>query len=145
MIVDNRNQSLAKILTYSGTLPLVASVVAIYFHIAGHDSTLIARTYSAIIISFLCGIHWAVYLFFADKCPRNLLITSNVVALLAWVSLLLPYPRIEMLLQALCFVYLFRLDINLNDLGILPEWFYPLRRNATVIVVLCLATLVVIS
>jgi hypothetical protein len=77
---------LAKILTYSGTLPLIASVVTHYFPLTGWDSTLIAGTYAAIIISFLCGIHWAAYLFFANKCPRNLLISSNVVALLAWTA-----------------------------------------------------------
>jgi hypothetical protein len=135
-----KNQiTLAKILTYSGTLPIIASAVAYYFPVAGWDSTLIARTYAAIIISFLCGIHWAAYFFFAEKCPRNLLITSNVVALLAWASLLVPQASITILLQALCFLYLLTLDLKLRDACILPPWFYSLRRNATIIVVLCLA------
>jgi hypothetical protein len=29
----------------------------------------------------------------------------------------------------------------LLDAGILPHWFYSLRRNATIIVVLCLAVI----
>lgn len=76
--------TLANALTYSGTLPLIGSVITLYFPVAGLDGALIASTYSAVIISFLCGIHWATYLFFAERCPRNLLITSNIVALLAW-------------------------------------------------------------
>lgn len=134
--------TLAKILTYSGTLPLIASALSIYFPVAGFDAVLIATTYVAIIISFLCGIHWAVYLFFAGKCPRNLLITSNVIALLAWSSLLVTHQPIALVLQSLCFLYLLTLDLKLRDAGILPHWFYNLRQNATIIVVLCLAILV---
>jgi len=139
--MKQRQITLAKILTYSGTLPLIASVLSIYFPLAGFDSALIATSYAAIIISFLCGIHWAVYLFFSEKCPRNLLITSNVVALLAWTSLLATHQPIVIVLQALCFLYLLTLDLKLRDEGILPQWFYSLRRNATIIVLLCLAML----
>jgi len=130
--------TIAKTLTYSGTLPLIGSAVILYFPVAGLDGAFIASTYSAVIISFLCGIHWAAYLFFADRCPRNLLITSNIVALLAWVSLLAVNQLTTGLLQILCFGYLLALDFKLRDTGILADWFFRLRRNATIIVVLCL-------
>jgi hypothetical protein len=132
------NAKLAKALTYSGTLPLVASAICSYFPVQGFDSALIARTYSAIIISFLCGIHWASYLFFSDKSPRNLLITSNAIALLAWGLLVLAQQPLATLLHVLCFLYLLLLDIKLYHAKILPEWFYHLRRNATIIVICCL-------
>ncbi len=112
---------------------------------SGFDSNLIAKTYAAIIISFLCGIHWAAHLFFAEKCPRNLLLTSNAVALLAWSSLLIPNQQIATLLQVLCFVYLLILDLKLRAAGILPKWFYALRRNATAIVVSSLIAITVLS
>ena len=138
--------TVANTLTYSGTLPLIGSVILLYFPtmiapalpLAGLDGAVIASTYSAVIISFLCGIHWAAYLFFADRCPRNLLIISNIVALLAWVSLLLANQLAAALLQAACFVFLLGLDVRLRDAGIYPEWFFRLRRNATLIVVICL-------
>lgn len=135
---------LAKILTYCGTLPLVACVFLQFVPVSGFDSNLIAKAYAAIIISFLCGIHWAVYLFFAEKCPRNLLITSNAVALLAWSSLLITQNEIALLMQILCFLFLFTLDFKLQKAGILPEWFYQLRRNATVIVVMSLIAVIVL-
>lgn len=137
--------TLAQILTYSGTLPLVGAVILTFFPIAGLDAQTIAKTYSAIIISFLCGIHWSVYLFFEDKCPRNLLITSNSVALLAWGSLLLNNSAITLILQIICFVYLLTLDKKLFDVSILPNWFFHLRRNATIIVVLCLSIIFCLS
>jgi len=136
-----RSETRAKILTYSGTLPLIICVVSIYLPITGFDSAFIAACYSAIIISFLCGIHWAAHLFFAEKCSSNLLISSNVVALVAWGSILIKPSLIAMLLQIVCFLYLLISDRKLRDLAILPTWFYHLRRNATVIVVVCLVAL----
>lgn len=80
---------LAKILTYSGTLSLIVSVLLTQFPLSVIDARGIASAYSVIIISFLCGIHWAVYLFFAEKCPSNPLLISNAVTLLACSSLLI--------------------------------------------------------
>ena len=144
-MMNNTNRLLANSLTYSGTLPLIAAAACVCFAMRYFDSALIAITYSAMIISFLCGIHWAVYLFFAEKCPRNLLMTSNGVALLAWSSLLITHQSITIALQAVCFLYLLTLDLKLRDVGILPQWFYGLRRNATMIVVLCLAVIAGLS
>lgn len=136
--MTQRQITLATMLTYSGTLPLVLAVILYHTPISGLDLALLARTYAAIILSFLCGIHWAVYLFFATQCPRNLLITSNAVALTSWVSLLVASPLAVAALQPLCFLYLLSLDLKLRDAGVLPPWFYALRRNATGIVVVCL-------
>ena len=144
MTCDN-SRLVARILTYSGTLPLVFCAIARFIHLENINIAFIAQTYSAIIISFLCGIHWTAYLFFADKCPRNLLITSNIVALLAWASLLAMYQPITTLLQVLCFLYLLTLDLKLRDAVIISEWFYALRRNATIIVVVCLTILAGLS
>lgn len=137
--------TLANILTYSGTLPLIAAALLTQLPAATASAWIIATAYSAIIISFLCGIHWAIYLFFSEKCPRNLLITSNFVALLAWFSLLVAHQPMALILQMLCFIYLLALDLKLRDAGILPQWFYSLRRNATIIVVFCLSAVKVLS
>ncbi|MDP3515963.1 MAG: DUF3429 domain-containing protein [Pseudohongiella sp.] len=146
--MKQRDIIVANTLTYSGTLPLIGSVILLQFPtllpMAGLDAALIASTYSAVIISFLSGIHWAAYLFFADRCPRHLLIRSNVVALLAWVSLLTGNQLTTSLLQILCFLYLLALDSKLRDAALLAEWFFRLRRNATLIVVSCLLLIVVV-
>ena len=131
----------ATLLTYSGTLPLIGCVIARLLPVAGVDSTAISTAYGAIILSFLCGIHWAVYVFFAEKCPRNLLFTSNVVALLAWSALLMSNHTTASVLLAMCFIYMLLLDVKLRDACVLPAWYSTLRRNATFIVVACLALL----
>jgi hypothetical protein len=141
MIMKESDINLAKILTYAGTLPLIACVLSGIGPVPGFDRSLVAQTYSAVIISFLCGIHWAAFLFFPEKCPRYFLISSNVVALLAWGTLLISYEVIARFLPPLCFLFLFALDSQLRMKAIIPNWFYTLRRNATAIVVLSLLAL----
>jgi hypothetical protein len=134
--MNPKQQMLANALTYAGTVPFVlagSKFLQVFFPFI--DTTHIVMTYSAIIVSFLCGIHWACYLFFAQCCPRNLLLTSNIVALLAWLSVLAHNPLWSIFLQILCFLYLLLLDFKLREADILPVWFYRLRRNATMIVV----------
>jgi len=132
-------QIIAQALTYAGTTPLVGAALGLVFSLLTRtDAVHIATTYSAIIIAFLSGIHWACHLFFTARCPRNLLCRSNAVALLAWLSLLAQSEHWTLLLQILCFLYLLTLDLTLRDVDILPAWFYNLRRNATIVVVLSL-------
>lgn len=141
--MKQRDMKLAKWLTYAGTLPVLAGVLLAYMPMAAIDGSQMAKTYSAIIIAFLCGMHWADYFFFSDKCPDNLLLASNLAALLAWASLLIMHAEIAIVVQISCFLSLLMLDRRLQHAGILPEWFYHLRRNATVIVVFSLGALLV--
>ncbi|MEO6173238.1 MAG: DUF3429 domain-containing protein, partial [Arenimonas sp.] len=122
--MKNNDRALARMLTYMGTLPLVGCVALIFAPITGLDSPVVASAYAAVIVSFLCGIHWAVFLFFSEKSPTNLLVTSNSVALVAWGSVLVTHHAIAFVLQALCFLTVFMLDFKLHRADILPEWFY---------------------
>ncbi len=136
--MQQKNTCLAKILTYSGTMLLIACAVCAVapsiIPLADIHTFVIAKTYSAMILSFLCGIHWACYLFFAERCPRHLLLISNALALLAWLTLLVGHQSWGLSLHIFCFLYLLTLDHRLCAAGILPPWFYALRRNATMIV-----------
>jgi imidazole glycerol phosphate synthase subunit HisF len=59
MTMKQGDINLVNILTYAGTLPLIACVLSGVWPVPGFDKSLVAQTYSAVIISFLCGIHWA--------------------------------------------------------------------------------------
>ncbi len=135
---------LAKILTYSGVLPFAAAIFLMFFPLMNLNPLMIAQTYGSIIVSFLCGIHWAVSIFHEEKSPYNLLIASNLFALLAWASLLTS-PQLGLAIQSLCFISLLLIDLKLKNVGIVPLWFYELRRNATIIVVLSLLTVALFS
>ncbi len=131
--MNEKNKRLAQILTYSGTFPLILCCIGLYFNVDFIDLKRIASTYAILIISFLSGLHWATYLFFSEKCPQNLLITSNVIALLAWGSFYIAQHTLAFSLQLACFLCILILDSNLKNAGVLPLWFYKLRRNATLI------------
>lgn len=137
-MISSSHKTLAHILTFSGTLPLIGTCLASALQVRGFDLQFIAGSYGALIVSFLCGIHWAVFLFFSEKCPRNLFITSNLITLSVWVSLLTIKQNMALLMQLLAFVYLLVLDLKLRDCDLLPQWYYLMRRNATIIVVVCL-------
>ena len=134
-------QRLAQFLVYSGALPFIASVCASLMGWEIFDARWYGISYGAIILSFLAGIHWGVYLFASSSCPQNLFITSNIAALLGWLSLLV-YPHwVAFFLLILCFSWMLLLDHKLFRLDILPGWFYRLRVHATIIVIASLLSL----
>lgn len=142
MPMSTRQQALARLLTYLGAVPMLGACALAGFGIvptalASH----ILITYAAIIIAFLAGIHWGVYLFFAGACPRNLLLTSNITALLAWAVLLMPQLSLALVLQLLCVAYLLLLDVKLHRASILPAWFFHLRRTASWLVIASLVSM----
>jgi hypothetical protein len=137
------HRPLAQGLTYAGTLPLIACAIATWTGWpAGVDPVFVAVAYAAVIASFLAGIHWAAYLFDAQRCKHNLLIASNAIALAAWASVLIG-GLWGCALQVLCFALLFALDAGLHARGVLPTWFFRLRRDASIVVIaMLLATLI---
>jgi Protein of unknown function (DUF3429) len=130
-----QNPRLAQALTYAGTLPLIACALLAWMPASGVDTTAVAVAYGAVIVSFISGIHWAASLFFVQRCGYLPLVASNVIALLAWIGLLLHSPILACLLLVLCFVSLLTLDRKLHAQAVLPRWFYRLRCNATAIVI----------
>jgi hypothetical protein len=141
--MNPQDQRLATLLTYAGTLPLLAAALAQQLRLPEIDAAFIGACYGAVIVAFISGIHWALYMQHGARCPRNLLITSNITALAAWLCLLSPSLTAAFAMLALCFVLLLVLDIGLRDAGLVPAWFFALRRNATAVVVGALALLAV--
>jgi hypothetical protein len=133
--------NLAKRLTYSGTLPLLSCTLGFYSTCTGINFQAAAITYAMLIIAFLSGIHWAIYLSSAKKCPSNLFLSSNAITLLAYTTFFIPQPAINLGLDLICFWALLYYEKTLCALNILPLWYYRLRRNATVIVSLLLIIL----
>lgn len=144
---------LAALLTYAGTLPFIACAALAWLdapaRIAGlapADTTLasitladIAVAYGAVIASFIAGTHWAARVYRPEVSALPTLVLSNAFALLAWLALLLPQRAWGLVLLIACFAGLLAVDAGLRRGGVLPGWFWPLRRNATLIVCAMLA------
>ncbi len=120
-------------LTYAGTLPFLGLSLMPWFipDFLGLDYGALIRFYGAIIVAFIAGIGWGLYLY--KDAPINLFIHSNIAALMAWSALILPPLYAETLL-ILCFAYLLYLDHCLYQARLIDGWFYTLRIRATLIV-----------
>ena len=137
-IMNEKNIRAAQILTYTGIIPFLFLGIAVALHAGGFDYSLALFAYGAVIISFLCGIHWAAFLFFSENCSRNLLWHSNAITLIGWLSVLPVMSHLAFILQISSFACLLILDLELYRNKLIPSWFFHLRLNATLIVVLLL-------
>ena len=143
--MNQTTQITATRLTYSGILPFLFFGIAKVMKFTGADYGFALCGYGTMIATFLCGIHWAVHLFFPDRCRRNLLIISNLVTLLGYATLFVPQQDIALLIQSLCFAFLLWIDYEALMQGIIPRWYFELRRNATMAVILVLVSVVSLS
>ena len=139
--LSGKNMRVAQILSFCGAVPFIAALAALPLQQSAYWLHL-AIFYGAIIISFLAGTHWAVFLFFSTRCPRNLLFSSTSLALVAWLSVLIIQQPLVFVLQCLCFLVLLVADYNLMLASIWRPWYFRLRRNVTIIVITCQLALI---
>ena len=124
-------------LTYGGTVPFFLCIILdTYYGASGYlDFTRALILYGAIIASFISGTHWGIHL--SQNINFNMLLHSNVSALLAWVNLLLPEPFSLVLLIGV-FIYLLVLENKIASERLIEAWYFALRQRATAIVICCL-------
>lgn len=96
--------------------------------------------YSLLIISFLCGTHWALYL--AHRKLQNddldLLLVSNIIAVMAWLAPYI-YPMAGVLLfYSFLFVLLWWIDRWLWQQEVGTRSYYFMRRAISAFVVISL-------
>ena len=133
--MNKKNILVARLLTYSGILPFLIFGLAVALHLGESYSRLAFFSYAAVIISFICGLHWATCLFFPDRKLGNLLLQTNFITLLAWLSIFLGQHKLSLSLQCFCFIYLLVLDGYLYRQGVLPPWYFNLRLRISALVI----------
>ena len=137
-----KHTTLYRILAYSGSAPFVACAI---LHILGHSqipnigTTLnVALVYGLLIVSFMSGIHWGVYLSHHEKISLNLFIISNVITLISWFVYLLGGVLFQVLALIAAFLCLLAIDLKLIDDDIIDIDYYNMRVGVTIIVVISL-------
>lgn len=135
-----KKETLAQILTYSGSIPFIFFSYLIFIEdtlFFGIETKSILVGYAAIIISFISGIHFS-YGINQNKISIQLLLFSNLIALTAWISL---FVNFEIALAIILACYLTNLFVDYYALqkNIIEEWFFKLRLKITMIVMLCLS------
>lgn len=125
-----------------GTLPFLASAgMALAGFSLGSLLTAfnVASSYGLAILCFLCGAHWATYLYKRDATPFNLLIISNVVVVAIWLTyLLLGQSAFTLASQVLAFAFLLDIDRRLLRAGLISEHYFGIRLQATTIAAISL-------
>lgn len=132
--------------TYSGVLPFLFLPCYRLFTgnstLFGLDVQTLLMGYGAVIVAFIAGIHWGIFLF--RQCSLNLFLHSNIIALLAWASLLWTLLW-GVVILVFCFVYLLWIDTVLVRQQLLESWFYRLRVHASMMALLSLVSYAAIA
>jgi hypothetical protein len=144
---------LARVLTYLGVLPFLFAVfISISPHMnlpdflggeiayAGFKAKALLHSYAVVILSFLAGIQWGVCLH--DNKQTKLILISNVLAIMAWLSLMAFASKFALSILLFGFIIALIADSKAYKNQLIPKWFWHLRMKVSVIV--CLALLIVI-
>lgn len=130
------------LLGYLGLLPFVfgAWLAITRTSLLSLPPRLVFVSYSAIILSFLGGVLWGRSLSLGESLRRQgLLVGSNVIALLSWLSLLASAGYSDLILIALMTGYgltlLAESAIRQADEPLLVDYYRGMRRVLTVLVV----------
>ena len=129
------NTRLYSLLAYAGVSPFVACAL---LPLAGIVSIppfgpldQLVNSYGLAIVCFLSGIHWANYLANKDSLPFNLMVSSNVVFLLAWFGFVLGDLSVSLVIQMASLAILLFLDWRLRSAGVLTADYFRVRFTAT--------------
>ena len=136
------NHGITRILAALGAIPFIACAFLPYlgFNELPYlgDTGNIAAAYGLTIASFMAGVHWGTALNAEVNLPVNLFITSNVVAVAAWLSFLLVSLSQALALLAILFAYLLYIDFRLHRAGLIGQAYWNTRLSITGIVIVCL-------
>lgn len=130
---------LTKTLTYLGSIPFIFFTCLKLFEIRyflGIATSLFLITYTAIISSFISGIHFA-YAISQNKMTSRLLISSNIISLFSWVALLLNLKP-ALVIVLLCYLCNVIIDFFAYQSRIIEKWFFDLRLIISFVVIICL-------
>ncbi len=134
-----KTRTTASVLTYAGALPFVAAALILIFKPPAiqADVELVLRVYSALIVSFVSGIHWQIGIS-KQAAPGYLLWMSNAVVLASWGFVFAQPGAVAWLLFVMVFAGLLVLDRILFRLELVSSWFYQLRVRISIIVLVSL-------
>ena len=129
-------------LAFAGATPFVACALLIAMGMGSFEPLgrldAVAESYGLAIISFLCGAHWATWLYQQSESPFNLMITSNVILLAAWFAFLSGSIAVSLGTQVAAFLALLYVELRILRAGLIAGHYFAVRAIATTLAVLSL-------
>lgn len=136
------NNKLYMWLAYAGALPFIFCAVLIstgynHLHLFGELSTIL-NAYSLVIVVFMAGIYWGLYLNQNQVGNIYLLLISNMIAILTWLAFLYISMPLTLLFYSVVFAILLIIDNGLLRCGIINREYFVTRCLVSAIVISCL-------
>ena len=125
------------LVTYAGAVPFIACAMMLYSGIdtingVGSVSN-ISAVFALIVVSFIAGLHLGTYLMYRTQTPKALFIISNVIAVIAWASLLFADLTTAILILIFAFAYLLLVDYLLRRELFISKGYFNTRLIVTLI------------
>ncbi len=125
-------------LIYAGSIPFIVGAVLLILDVPtvpllGNVRDLTAA-YGLVIAVFLTGIHWGQELSLGHVRLR-LFISSNIIALIIWLSWLLVSPEVFMAMLTLPYLVLLYIDLILCRKNLIDQAYYRSRLIITAVVI----------
>ncbi|WP_078083742.1 DUF3429 domain-containing protein [Microbulbifer mangrovi] len=127
-------------LAYLGVVPFVIGIVmaAFQYSVLGVDGRLWFTAYSAVILSFLCGVWWGGALNRLDHVHRlPLMLLSNIIALVGWVALLFYQAPLALPVLMVAFLFVERAEARLKPNLSFFSGYFKTRTRVSYLVVAC--------
>ncbi len=134
-----KKNTLTKILTYSGSIPFIfftcisCAGVTQFVEI---EVNKVVVSYAAIILSSISGMHFS-YAVIKDRTTTTILILSNLIALSAWICLLINF-KIALILTFIGYCANLIIDLVAYKKLVIKKWFFDLRLRISMLVMFCI-------
>lgn len=136
-------------LAFAGATPFVAGAALIAMGMPSIEPLgrldAVVESYGLAIISFLCGVHWATWLYKRAESPFNLMVISNVVLLAAWFAFLSGNIALSLGTQITAFVFLLGIEQRIMSAGLVSAHYLLVRAFATALAVISLTLILVVA
>jgi len=146
--MNSAQQAFAQRLGFAGLMPFLLLAIAALLNLHGPAAMLLFAQYSAIIVSFLGGVHWGIAMRDSNSNARQLG-WSMVPSVVGIVALLLSwFVNITLVLSLLVLMHLFWLNYErrrFEQQASSDHWYIQLRRQLTFTVVALHVILIIIS
>ncbi len=136
-----KHRTWIQLATLSGLIPFVALGTTLCLgqpQIYQETLRLMFLSYSAIILSFVCGVHFMMGVIEPTATGKCMFSSALLYSLVGWASVWSPVYATSLLLLIACFLGHMAIDYKLGKFAIMPSWFRQLKLLTTSIVVLIL-------
>ena len=112
--------------------------------IIGPSPTVFITTYSSVIISFIAGRLWGLSLKIDGMSPSFLFLTSNLITLIAWTTVLFLSIKLILIAHMILYILLLNIDRWLYRQQVIESYQLNERIMATVLVVIMLGMMILL-